>query len=1630
MIASADEIEAWLIRHLAERLDTSSESIDPCEPFASHGLTSREAVVLSGELEEWLERTLSPTLVWEHPTIRELARFLAADAAPAATTAPGPAPCAGAAVHVAIVGLSCRFPGAPDPDAFWSLLRSGGDAIREVPADRWDVGAFYDPDPSTPGTTTTRFGGFLPRIDEFDPSFFCISPREASHMDPQQRLLLEVAWEALENAGIAPPSLYGTDTGVFIGISTSDYAGLQLSDPARVIAHDGTGSAHSIAANRLSYLLDLHGPSMAVDTACSSSLVAVHLACQSLRTGECRVALAAGVNVVLTPQLAIVFSKAGMMAADGRCKTFDAAADGYVRGEGCGAVVLKRLADAIADGDQVLAVVRGSAVNQDGLSNGLTAPNGLAQEAVIRTALARAGVSPHDISYVEAHGTGTPLGDPIEVGALGAVLMPERPHDRSCALASVKTNIGHLEAGAGIAGLIKTVLALVHREIPPHLHLQTLNPKIRLEGTSFIIPREVLPWRSPWGPRRAGVSAFGFGGTNGHVIVEEAPPVTPCETLERGPELLVLSAQSEAALRTLAGRYAQRLEALPAVELADACTTARRGRYPFIHRLAVVGESGPQLQARLAAFVEGAEQPQVVRGRVRHKTPPKVAFLFSGQGSQYAGMGRKLYETEPVFRRALDRCEVLLRPQLEVPLFAVLWPDPDAPRLLDETAYTQPALFALQYALTELWRSLGVAPSAVIGHSVGELAAACAAGVLDVEAAAAIIATRGRLMQALPRGGGMAAVFASEDEVAATLAAAPGQLSIAAVNGPADVVVSGPAAELDGFIQALATRGVKARRLVVSHAFHSCLMDPMLDAFTGVVGGVALAAPRIPLISNVTGEVASAEVIARAEYWRRHVRAPVRFSAGMQALHALGCEAFVEIGPGATLIGLGQRCIPGDAELWTASLRKGQCERTQLLTAVGALFTRGVPLGWAALDAGRSRRSVSLPTYPFERQRCWLEAGGSVALPRGEVELAAHDDHGVGDSLYQVAWRAADRPALDPAKRPGHWIIVPDDGSVGAALRSELEARGAICEVPDAAASLDDIARAAAGACGIVYLRALDARLLEDSERGNARALAGAQHLSCGGVLQLVHALIAAGTACRTWLVTCRSQAVLPGDAVEIGQAPLWGFGRTLALEHPELWGGLIDVDDEPSPALAAVLVDELLGEAGEDQVAYRAGHRHVARLEHRPDVSARTWSLCSDAAYLVTGGLGGIGLALSRWLVERGARHLVLTGRTTDVATSAQRSCIAELERRGATVRLAQVDASDERGMAALLDDLRHGALPLRGVFHAAGGSAPRTIAELDATTLTAVLAPKIAGAWILHRLTRELELDHFVCFSSISSILGSRRLAGYAAGNAFLDALGHHRAALGLPALSVNWGPWAEVGMTPPAEQAAMERIGMHALPTRDALAILDHVLGGAAPQVMAAHIDWSAFAPALEARAPRPLLDAVRVHAAEPVVEEPELRRQLAATAPDGRVALVVDWLRGEVARVLGRDTPVAVDRRETGGGDPDGSAGGAGGGAPRAIDVEQGFFEMGLDSLMAIELKRRLERATALSLPRTIAFEFPNVDALARHLCTVCVCPSPSIDSTAATPPAPPALSEREAEALLLDELRSLEQEMHV
>ncbi|AKT41315.1 type I polyketide synthase [Chondromyces crocatus] len=875
---------------------------------------------------------------------------------------------------IAIVGASCRFPGgADDLPSFWRLLHEGHDAVRDVPPGRWSAERYYDPDPQAAGKTYTRSAGFLERVDGFDALFFGISPREAARMDPQQRLLLEVAWEALEDAGHPPSTLTAQRTGVFLGIGVNDYIQLGGADPSKIDAYDGTGNGFCFAAGRISYALGLNGPSLAIDTACSSSLVALHIAAQSLRASECRVALVAGVQLLLSPLPFVFLSRLRALAPDGRCKTFDAAADGYGRGEGAAAIVLKRLSDARADGDRILALVRGSAINHDGASSGFTVPNGLAQRTLLRSALAAAGAAPSDIDYVEAHGTGTRLGDPIELDALAEVLGDGRAPDRPLLVGSAKTNVGHLEAAAGLVGLLKVVLALEHGEIPAHLHFRTPSPLIGWDALPVRVAAERTPWPRLEGRRLAGVSSFGLSGTNAHVVLEAAPPPAPRPVLvDRSAHAITLSARSPEALRALAGRYTRFLAQAPLPPLGDIAFTANAGRTHLRCRSAFVGTDVDELCRAISAYAGGEEAAiSGTCGRDR----PRIAFLFTGQGAQYPGMGRDLYEREPVFREAIDRCDAICRPLLPASLCSVLFAaDGEATGTsLDDTLYTQPALFALEYALTELWRSFGVTPQVVMGHSVGEIAAACVAGVLNLEDALRLVCERSRRMHALPPGGAMAAIAASEAHVVEALANVSASVSVAAVNGPSETVISGAAEVVAERIAWFVSHGIKAQPLAVSHAFHSPQMDPILDDFQAAIAGLSYSPPQIGFISNLTGRPAESGQTLDAAYWRRHARAPVRFAAGMAALAELQIDVFVEVGPRPTLLGMGRRSLPDHPGAWLPSLRKGQDEQRQILTSLTTLHVRGAPVDWAAYDHGRTRRRVALPTYPFERERYWIE---------------------------------------------------------------------------------------------------------------------------------------------------------------------------------------------------------------------------------------------------------------------------------------------------------------------------------------------------------------------------------------------------------------------------------------------------------------------------------------------------------------------------------------------------------------------------------------------------------------------------------------------------------------------------------
>ncbi|MFN6483917.1 MULTISPECIES: polyketide synthase [unclassified Nostoc] len=972
---SQEAIAAWLISKVSEQLEVVSDSIDIQQPLAEYGLGSLAVVRLSGELQQWLGYDLSPSIFYDYPSIKALSQHLGMEATTSNLKTSdianlkadfGKTETQNEAI--AVIGIGCRFPGANSPENFWQILHDGVDVIQKVPSSRWDINVFYDSTPANPGKMNTRYGGFLEQVDHFDPQFFGISAREAETMDPQQRLLLEVSWEALENAGQIPEQLAGSKTGVFIGISNSDYSRLLFNHPAGTEAYYGTGNALSIAANRLSYLLDLRGPSWAVDTACSSSLVAVHQACQSLRQGDSQLALAGGVNLILAPQLTISFSQTGMMAADGRCKTFDSSADGYVRGEGCGVVVLKRLCDALRDGDNILALIKGSAVNQDGRSNGLTAPNGISQQEVIWQALKNANVQPAQISYVEAHGTGTSLGDPIEVNSLKEVLMVGRTSEQPCWIGSVKTNIGHLEAAAGIAGLIKVILSLQHEEIPPHLHFKKLNPYIGLADTPLSIPLKLQKWSKQDHQQLASVSSFGFGGTNAHIILEAAPTKDRVKIeVERPIHLMTLSAKSENALRELVQRYETFLESNLDAAIADVCFTANIGRSHFKHRLAIAAESTVQLLAALK------ETESLFNSEDNTNKRAKIAFLFTGQGSQYINMGRELYDTQPTFRKNLELCDEILRPYLKKPLLSVLYPAPNENSPLNETGYTQPALFALEYALFQLWKSWGIVPDIVMGHSLGEYVAACVAGVFSLEDGLKLIAERARLMQDLPSNGQMVVVFASESEVAAVIDNYRQTVAIAAINGSNSVVISGMDEIIETVVAELNIKGIQSRPLHVSHAFHSPLIEPMLPAFEQVAKSITYSNPKIQFISNLTGEKAQAE-IACPEYWCRHLLEPVKFLAGMESLDRENYDFFIEIGPKPILVSMGCQCLPQEnTSTWLPSLRQGKSDWQVLLQSLRELYMQKVPVDWSGFDQDYLRSRIQLPTYPFQRQRYWIK---------------------------------------------------------------------------------------------------------------------------------------------------------------------------------------------------------------------------------------------------------------------------------------------------------------------------------------------------------------------------------------------------------------------------------------------------------------------------------------------------------------------------------------------------------------------------------------------------------------------------------------------------------------------------------
>lgn len=1405
---------------------------------------------------------------------------------------------------IAILGMSCRFPGdVKNPEMFWDLLRNGVDGVIEVTDQRgWRMDDFYDPDPAVKGKINTRAQGLVNDVDLFDAEFFGIAPKEAERLDPQQRLLLEVTWETLEMAGCAPDKLGGSNTGVFLGASFADYATLQVAAGGMddMSAYDGTGNALSVAAGRLSYFFGLQGPCMSVDTACSSSLIAISRAVQSLRTRECDSALTGGVSLILSPMNSIIFSTARMLSTDGRCKTFDADANGYVRGEGVGMIYLKRLSDALRDNDNILALIRGVATNQDGRSQGLTAPNEIAQEAVIRKALENGGIDPHDVTYVEAHGTGTPLGDPIEMQAIGAAYCEDRGDDNTLWVGSAKTNLGHMETAAGVGGLIKTVLCLQHAQIPPHLHFKTPSPYIAWDKWPVKIPLALEGWegveREDSGERvRLGaVSSFGFGGSNAHIVLEQAPPVRVREAFEERPvQVLTLSARNEKALTALAGKYAQFLEKTPA-SLGDVCYTANSGRGSFDLRVALTAhDRSGAVQALRALEAQGLALDHAGSAVAEaERATLKTGWLINGEGlpspllDQHCG----------AYRNALQQVMEALSAHMRV----------DVETLHERAAEWADVLgFAHGFALAEVWRSLGVKAARMVGVGSGEYVVAVLVGVMRLDDAARLVCAR-----------------------------------------------------------------------------HQVLTGASRDVFATALAGISLQRARTSVIAARSGQ-ASRDELAAPAYWQQQLDASADLQAVFVTLQNSGINVFLEIGTGTPLLQQGGSRL--DGQVAVASEAQATDSLAALLLAAGRLWCGGLDIDWAALEQGYDRRKLDLPTYPFQRKRFW--ARNAVAPGEASAaKFAAFRTPGDGGAArrsasanwyYELAWKPAELQATQAL--PRHVLVVLDKAESLMPLVGALRAAGVTVTTATVGMQFDAQGASlrfnrrdpAQWAQFWSYLRslpqavehlvwggALDATASAPGEAGLETTLHEtlllAQSLGLAGLLKTP----------RVWLVTRNAVGLeLPAERMALNQSALLGMARVFAYEVMDAKVSRVDLDDATP---TTVLAGELQQAEFEDQLLYRQSGRRVARLQSLSldeTAVARPLPVNDGKTYLITGGLGGLGILFARWLAGQGARHLVLSGRSAPGEAAQQ--ALAELRSQGVAVHVVAADVSLQADVSRLFAQLR--SLPaLGGVLHAAGVLDDGVLAQQNWSRFQKVLAPKVNAGWYLHEATATLPaLDFFVMFSSIASTLGSPGQSNYAAANAFLDALAVKRRALGLPAQVINWGPWSGAGMASADKvRARLEKnSGFGTITETAGLQSFNELLRAAPVHAAVVPIDWSQvqLAAGLMGITPPVFLDQLRARTdsqlGQPGSAGAELLEQLQRARANERHKLAIDFLRDKVQQVMGLDA---------------------------RPDIRLPMQELGMDSLMAVELRNAVSHAMGRALPVAVMFDFPTIQKLAGYL----------------------------------------------
>ncbi|MGW4364398.1 type I polyketide synthase [Nocardia takedensis] len=1506
---------------------------------------------------------------------------------------------------IAVIGMSCRFPGgARSPEDLWELVFDGRDAVTPFPANRgWDLAGLYDPDPDRQGTTYVRAGGFLHDADQFDAGFFGISPREALAMDPQQRLLLETVWEVFERAGLDVKALSGSRTGVFVGTSGQDYGAQVRTPPQGLEGHLATGRSASILSGRVAYTFGFEGPAVSIDTACSSSLVALHVAVDSLRRGETGLALACGSTVMSTPQGFVEFSRQRALAPDSRCKPFAESADGTGWAEGVGVLLLQRLSEACAAGRRVLAVVRGTAINQDGASNGLTAPNGSAQRRVIEDALADARLPAAHVDAVEAHGTGTELGDPIEAGALLATYGQGRGEGAPLLLGSLKGNFGHSAASAGVAGVIKMVQALQHGVLPRSLFAERPTTRVDWSTGAVRLLDATTDWPATGRPRRAGVSSFGMSGTNAHVVLEQAPvddaPSVPRPHSRPAAVAWLLSARGPEALRAGASRLATHVAA-ERPDPVDVGHTLHTARAALEYRAVVVGADTERLCAGLGDLVSGTAP-------IGHAGPlGRIVFVFPGQGAQWPGMAVALLASAPVFADRMRECAEALAPHTDWSLPAVLTDE----QALTRVDVVQPALFAVMVSLAALWRAHGVEPDAVIGHSQGEIAAACVAGALTLADAAKVVALRSRAIAALAGAGGMVSVSAPEDAVRERIARWGERLSLAAVNGARSVVVSGATDALVELVAELDAEQVRNRTVPVDYASHSTQVEGIRGDVLSALADITPVAPDIPIMSTVLGDWLDRPM--DGEYWYRNLRGTVRLDPATRALARTGHDVFVEVSPHPVLTPAVQETfedIERDATV-LGTLRRDDGDLARFQSALGELWVRGVPVRWEPAFAAYAPRVVDLPTYAFQRESYWLtdettsaatsaapgdarfwaavdsgdpaafartvglpdETGLDTLLPTlaawraGRVELDTVDSW-----RYRIGWRTLPDP--EPAIPEGAWLVVaPAVHAETPGVTDVLDGlRGLGVAVVTVAADHAHVDRAAMAALlaqagpvdGVLSLAALDERVHPD-------------HPGLVVGLALTTAVIQAmgdlGASAPLWVATRGAVTVGGGDPLDAPtQTAVWGLGRVAALEHSDRWGGLVDLPATVDARTAARLAAVLTGLADEDQLAVRASGLYTRRLERAALTrDAPTWR--PRGTVLIAGGTGGIGGRIARWLAGNGAEHLVLTSRRGPDAPGAS-DLRADLEAAGVRVTVAACDLADRDAVEALVTAVEAEGDPIRTVLHIAGAGSLVPLATSELADFTDTVYVKMAGAANLSAVFDTDRLDAFVLFSSIAGVWGSGDHGAYAAANAYLDGLAEHRRGRGLAATSIAWGIWSpEDGTGGMAVNIAEDQLRARGVPfmsPRIAVRALQQVLDHDETFVAVADVDWDRFLPIFTSVRPsasfgeipevRRLLEVEATPAASDTGESSALVARLRELPAPERLPVLIDLVRTHAAAALGHPSP-------------------------EAVDTTRALRELGFDSLAAVDIRTRLAAATGLRLSVTLVFDHPTVTAVAEFL----------------------------------------------